>query len=188
MRQGDQILLTKGLAIEGTSIIAREFAAQLEKLGMSREEIDGCRQFLTEPGISILEEARLAASSEGVSAMHDVTEGGIRTALEELGAAGRHQLRVHLERIPILPETQKICRLLRLAPWGLIGSGSLLLTCRPETSDPLIRNLGEHGIPATCIGEVLKTGSGVQTLDNDQATPWPRFQVDEIARLYTEKG
>ena len=188
MSQGDLIFLTKGLAIEGTCIIARECADQLVKLGMKREEIDRCRRFLTEPGISILEEAGLAASAGGVSAMHDVTEGGIRTALGELGAAGRHRLRVRLERIPVLPETRKVCRLLQLSPWGLIGSGSLLLTCRPDASDRLIHQLGQNGITATCIGEVLETGSGIQALEHGREVAWPPFEVDEIARLYTEKA
>lgn len=189
MHSGDQILLTKGLAIEGTSIISREFSTQLRDLGMSSKEVERCRRLLTQPGISIMEEAKIAADSGCVSAMHDVTEGGIRTALEELSIAGWHRLQVSLDRIPILPVTRKICRFLGLSPWGLIASGSLLLTCQKGTVDRLIQKMAENGISATCIGRVMETGSGVEALDhNRQITPWPAFEVDEITRLYAEGG
>jgi hypothetical protein len=69
--------------------------------------------------------------------MHDVTEGGIATALEELSAAGGCRLRVDLDRIPVFPETRTICRLLGVHPLGLIGSGSLLICCRLKHAERL---------------------------------------------------
>ena len=131
MRPGDRVLLTKGAAVEGTAIIARELGSRLRKLGMSAEKIESCRAYLDR--ISIIPEARQAARCPGTSAMHDVTEGGIATALEELSAAGGCRLRVDLDRIPVFPETRTICRLLGVHPLGLIGSGSLLICCRPNT-------------------------------------------------------
>ena len=78
MTRGDGVLLTKGIAIEGTSIIAREFNKKLKLLGMPEDEIDICKQYLKQ--LSIVEEARIAAESNGTTAMHDVTEGGLATA------------------------------------------------------------------------------------------------------------
>ena len=112
MKEGDRILMTKAVALEGTSIIAREYPDALRCLGMLEDEIQRCRQFLLDPGISILEEARIAARSPGVSAMHDVTEGGVATALQELSVAGGHRLQVMVDGIPVLPETEKLCRML----------------------------------------------------------------------------
>ena len=90
-RPGDRVLLTKGAAVEGTAIIARELGSRLRKLGMSAEKIESCRAYLDR--ISIIPEARQAARCPGTSAMHDVTEGGIATALEELSTAGGCRLR-----------------------------------------------------------------------------------------------
>ncbi len=187
MRLGNRILLTKRIAIEGTCIIAREFSGRLQKLGMTEKEVDGCRALLADPGISIRKEAEIAADSGKVTAMHDVTEGGLATALEELGLAGGHHLRVFAELIPVLSETVKISRLLEIQPLGLIGSGSLLICCELEASDLLARSLRDAGVEATCIGEVLDEGVGIEAVgEGGTSIPWPRFEVDEITRLFVQ--
>ena len=83
MRPGDSVLLTKAVAVEGTSIIAREFGNKLRGFGMSETELEECRQFLS--AISILEEAKIAGRSSQVSAMHDITEGGLRSEERRVG-------------------------------------------------------------------------------------------------------
>jgi hydrogenase maturation factor len=182
MGAGDTIMVTKGIALEGCSIIAREFGAELQRRGIPEAALERCRGFLSRPGISILEEARIAAGSEGVSAMHDVTEGGIATALEELSAAGGHRIRINPAAIPILPEADLICRALDIDPMGLIASGSLLITCRPAASRELMKRLRDGGIAVTPIGEVLGPGEGV---DSGGAVKWRSFEADEITRLFS---
>ncbi|MEZ4526153.1 MAG: HAD-IA family hydrolase [Desulfobacterales bacterium] len=182
MRPGDRVLLTKGVAVEGTSIIAREFAARLREMGMDEETIAMCRSFLSQ--ISILDEARIAAQCKGCSAMHDVTEGGLATALEELSIAGGHRIRVHMENIPVLPQTQALCSLLDIHPLGLIGSGSLILCCREESCKELIAGIFRAGIQVTVIGEVLESGNGIEALAGGEIAEWPRFAVDEITKLF----
>ena len=149
---------------------------------MTEAELDICREFLSR--ISILDEARIAAASGGVSAMHDVTEGGLSTALEELAAAGGHEIRVFVENIPIFPQTRKICELLDIAPLGLIGSGSLLMTCRKDRCAALIRALHDAEIPVTVIGEVGDPGREIAAFLEGRPVAWPRFEADEIARLF----
>jgi hydrogenase expression/formation protein HypE len=186
MAQGDRILMTKGLAIEATSIIAREFAQRLRESGMSEAEIERCRGFLLDPGISVLREARIAAQSGSVSAMHDITEGGLATALRELSSAGSHRIRVYCDRIRIYRETEALCRVLGLNPLGLIGSGSLLIVCNSSATEGLMAALGAAGIDAVCMGEVLQGETGVEAVDqNGNQVPWPDFEVDEITRLFS---
>ena len=182
MAPGDQVLLTKGVAVEGTAIIAREFGRRLAALGVSTDEIEVCRQFLE--CISIITEARIAADTPGVSAMHDVTEGGLAAALKELGEAGGNRIRVDMDRIPILPETRKLTDLLGLNPLGLIGSGSLLITCAAPAADGLAAAIRSAGIAVTVIGEVLAAGEGIEALCGGRPVPWPCFEVDEITRLF----
>ncbi len=183
MRSGDCILLTKAVAVEGTAIIAREFGRKLQALGMPAGDVQACRGFLD--GISILPEAAVAAAENGTSAMHDVTEGGIATALEELSTAGGFALKVNVDRIPIFPETRTLSRLLRFDPFGLIGSGSLLVCCRPRSSDRLTAQLRRKGIRVTTIGKVAERGSGIRAFKNGRPTRWRSFEVDEIARLFS---
>ena len=135
-------------------------------------------------GISVIEEAKIAGRSNGVSAMHDITEGGLSTAVEELSIACRHRIRIDMDKIPVFPLTQKICRMLDIHPLGLIGSGSLLICCRKEHAENLMTDIGAAGIDVVCIGEVIETGRGVEAVDQGSPAKWPRFEVDEISRLF----
>jgi hydrogenase maturation factor len=181
MRQGDRILVTKSVAVEGTGLIAREFGERLADAGMTAAEIEDCGAFLGR--ISILEEARIARSFAGVSALHDVTEGGLATAVRELGAAGGRRLRLHLDRIPIYPQTARICALLGIDPLGLIGSGSLLITCAPAEAQALAEALAAAGVEATDVGEVLEEGHGVEAVQGGAPAVLPSFERDEVSRL-----
>ena len=182
MATGDRILLTKGVAVEGTAIIAREFGEKLRRAGMPSHEVDEARGFLSQ--MSILEEARLAAAHPGVKALHDVTEGGLATALQEFSIAGGHGLKVEISHIPILPQTETICALLALDPLGLIGSGSLLICCRDPEHTVLMQEIQNAGIPVAVIGKVGDPGNGITAVRQGQPATWPRFEVDEIARLF----
>jgi HAD superfamily hydrolase (TIGR01509 family) len=182
MRPGDRVLLTKGVAVEGTAIIANAFADRLLSLGLTAAELEDCRGLVDQ--ISILPEAAVARRMTNVTAMHDVTEGGIAAAIYELSCAGGHQLDIHLERIPVLPVTDRVCRLLDVDPLGLIGSGSLLIACRPDTAEALMAAIEAEGIPVAWIGDVSAHGQGVKAHHNGERVSWPEFEVDEIARLF----
>ena len=181
MREGDRVLLTKGLAVEGTGLIGREYGQCLTKAGITAAEIAECAGFLDR--IGILEEARIARGFAGVSAMHDVTEGGLATAVAELSAAGGHRLRIDLEAIPVYPQTEKVCEALGLSPLGLLGSGSLLIACSAADAGTLIKAIESADIAVTEIGEVLGKGEGVEGLRSGVPVGWPSFERDEVTRL-----
>ena len=79
LQPGDAIVLTKGIAIEGTAILARELGWQLEGL-VPPEVIERAAGYLHDPGISVVADARIAAGAARLHAMHDPTEGGLATA------------------------------------------------------------------------------------------------------------
>ncbi len=179
-RPGDRIVLTKGVAVEGTALLAVELAVELRAAGLGDDELARCRRFLDL--ISIVPEARAAARLEGVVAMHDVTEGGLATALEELAVACGHGVVVEPGRVPVYPETCRVCAALGLDPLGLIGSGSLLVVCRPAAVEELLAALDEESITATELGHISGGDCGVRALDGDRPVAWPHFSVDEAAR------
>jgi hydrogenase maturation factor/phosphoglycolate phosphatase-like HAD superfamily hydrolase len=183
MRQGDTVLMTKQVAVEGVTIIARDFHQLLADRGISVAEIEAAKKMLD--SISILPEARLASRREGVSAMHDVTEGGLATALTELSTAGGCKIAVDMEMISIPELTRRICSAVGIDPLGLIGSGALLICCRPEHAGRLCETIRSQGIAAAPIGRVLNAGRGVEACENGRPAVWPTFQVDEITKLYT---
>jgi len=183
MTVGDCVLITKAVAVEGTSILAQEFEHQLRRNGLTDDEITVGKEFLEQ--ISITKEAALASNNEGVSAMHDVTEGGLATALEELSYAGNHLLAIDMDLIPVSELTRKMCRALDLDPLGLIGSGSLIICCKADTCQKLIDDLTTANIQTTRIGTVLDTGNGVIAEASGKPSAWPVFDADEITRLYS---
>lgn len=185
-RQGDVLILTKGVAVEGTSIVAREFAPLLRDHGVSEDLLVSARSLLD--SLSVKEEARIAVEVGGVRAMHDVTEGGLATAVRELSEAAGRAVNVQMERIPILAETRALCDCFGLDPLGLIGSGSLLIVADPRHADPIVRRLGDAGIAATAIGTMeasLPAGNHAVAATRDgRPTEFPEFPADELARLY----
>ena len=182
IRKGDKVLFTKAVSVEGTAIIAREFGDRLKDLGMTAREIERCRQFLS--SIGILAEAEIASQCPGVSAMHDVTEGGVATALEELSIAAGRMIKIDMDKIPVFPQTEKICSLLNINPYGLIGSGSLLICCKPDDSRDLINSIREAGVDIACIGEVMSAGEGIAANRAGNKVEWPHFEADELTRLF----
>jgi hydrogenase expression/formation protein HypE len=180
---GDRVLLTKALAIEGAALLAEELGERLRALGMSAHELAAARALQAQA--SIVPEATLARGFAGVRAMHDVTEGGLATALRELAAATGRGVLVHREHLPVSAETERVCALLGADPLGLIASGSLLICCDPAEAAALAEKLTAAGIPATDIGELTEEGAGVIALERDRPAPWPSFATDEAARLLT---
>ena len=184
MLPGDKILLTKRVAVEGTAILAGEFKKKLTGLGIGRETLLECEGFLAM--VSILPEAELAANHPGTVAMHDVTEGGLATALFELSSAGGHRIRIALDKIPIFARTRELCDVLGIDPLGLIGSGSLLIACRSQHHRTLMHRIQTEKIEVSCIGEVVEKGRGIEAHKDGRKKKWPEFEVDELARLFEE--
>lgn len=188
-RPGDVLILTKGIAVEGTAIIAREkrdeLASRLDPAFVAR-----CEEFLHRPGISVVREARIATSAarDGVHAMHDPTEGGLATSLFEVAAASGCGVEIDGEHLPIFPETQSLCDLFGLDPLGLIASGSLLIAAAPEAAEAITIATEGDGIAATVIGRALSPGEGLWITYGGDRRPLPAFPRDELARLFEEQS
>jgi hydrogenase maturation factor len=99
MRPGDDIILTKGVAVEATAIIALEKADELGGT-FGAEYLRKCQGFLHDPGISVVRDAKIAQAAGTVHAMHDPTEGGLATGLWEMAEAADNRLRSPAHRLP----------------------------------------------------------------------------------------
>jgi len=181
-RPGDVLLLTKGVPVEGTSIIARERARELRARGYSEALLTRARACVER--LSVVPEARLAVELVPVHAMHDPTEGGLATALWELVEAAGVGLAIEGERIPILPEGQALCAEFGLDPLGTIASGALLLALAPADAGVVLHACARDGIDCALIGRVLPRAAGVTLTRGGRATELPRFPQDEITRLF----
>ncbi len=180
---GDDVVLTKGLAVEATALIAREKEAQLAGT-FSAEYVLRCQGFLHQPGISVVRDAQIAQAAGEVHAMHDPTEGGLATGLWELAAAGNVGLEIDQASIPILPETTDLCLHFGLNVLGVIASGALVIACAPGSTEAILEALSTAGISAARIGRVVEPAKGCQLMTAGGARPLPTFARDEIGRLF----
>ena len=181
---GDQILLTRGVAIEGTAILARERSDRLREL-VDADLLARAKRFLIDPGISVVNAALAAANvGDAVHAMHDPTEGGLATGLFELAAPAGLGLRVIREQIPKFPETAAICQALGVDPLRLIASGALLIAVAPTGADAVMRAIQDAGVPVTAIGELRPSAEGLTMVTGNSVAPLTPLGRDEIARVF----
>ncbi len=171
-RPGHALVLTKAVALEGTSILAHDFAAELAGR-VAPEVLDEASGYRAD--VSVLAESRIAVAS-GATAMHDPTEGGLLGALWEMAEASDAGFRVEQARIPIRPATRAICAALHVDPLRLIASGALLIAC--EDAERMVAALRAHGVEAHEIGRITAEGRElvapdgsvrvVETVDRDE--------------------
>jgi hydrogenase maturation factor len=180
---GNRLLLTKGVPIEGTAILTREFGNRLHG-ALLDDEILRARAFLYDPGISVVRDAETALRAGGVTAMHDPTEGGLAMALWELAEASDRSLYVDLASAPIPTLAARACAALGLDPFATLASGALLLAVAAEAAIAIQRALESEGIACAEIGHVHEGPAGVWRSTREGYQSLARPARDEIARLY----
>lgn len=141
------IIVTKWVGLEGTSILAKEKEEEL-LTRYPRPLIEEAKSFDT--FLSVLPEARIAVNN-GAVAMHDITEGGVFGALWELAQSAGVGIEVDLKKIPIRQETVEVCEFFDLNPYCLISSGAMLIVA--ENGYDCAKAIEEAGIPAVVIGK-----------------------------------
>jgi len=179
---GNAVLLTKGVAIEGTHVVYQERSSDLERR-LSPEMMDRMKNLVYSPGISVVKEALLAAKTGMVHLMHDPTEGGLRTGLWELAYASASGMRIETKKIPILEETMAVCELYGLDPLGLLASGALLLVMDEKKAGDFCRICERESIECSVIGEVVSREKGVKLIEGKRELTLPQSHPDELSKI-----
>jgi len=185
-RPGDVILLTKGVPVEATSILAREFAEPLRAI-LNEEELATAAGMLTDPGIGITRDAQIALRAGRVHAMHDPTEGGLAAALWELAEASGTSLVIERESVHIQALGARICQFFKLDPLATIASGALLLTAPESDASAIISALQSEGIHCSAIGRVHPGPAAVHEIVDERASLLYRPERDDIGRVYAQE-
>lgn len=183
-RPGDDIILVKGIPIEGTSIIAREKGEELRRRGYEQAFIERAKSYLFDPGISVVEAALLAVDTVPLHSMHDPTEGGLAMGLYELAEASGVGFVIDEEAIEVLPEGRILCQEFGLDPMGTIASGALIITLDSENTPALMEAFRRHGIRAAVIGRILAMEEGRWVHKGSELKPLTLFPQDEITRIF----
>lgn len=179
-KPGMDLIVTKAIGLEGTSIIASEHRKEL-LTKLPADLIDRAASFINE--MSVVEDG-LTAAAAGASAMHDVTEGGIYGALWELAEASDVGLDCDLKKIPIRQETVEICEFYGIDPYRLISSGSMLIAAKD--GNRVIEALKEKGIAASYIGRTTAGKDRVIRYDDTARFLTPP-DIDELHKVPASK-
>lgn len=181
-RPGDEVILTKGPAIETAgilSVVREKELLQKYPLSLVRKAQALCKQ------MTVVKDALVAMKAGGVTSMHDATEGGVIGGLFEVANASSVGMEIE-ESLFILPEEVKmVCDAFAIDPVAAIAEGSLLITVNKEFSSRVIASLSEEGIEASVIGHVIPDSSRriIRRLDGktiplaipSQDPFWPAF-------------
>lgn len=174
---GDDILVTKYLAMEGTNILINDYKDKVKDILSENEIIEG--QNLIE-GISVLKEGTICSKYE-VNSMHDITEGGLLGALWEVAEAAKVGFEINGETMPILNITNKVCEYFKIDPLRLISSGSMLITCKD--GEKLVEILKENNIKSTVIGKIIEEENKIIKY-NDTIKEVCKPGRDELFKIY----
>ena len=180
-RPGDTIIATKSIALEGTSILARDFKDKLAGK-IPKSILEKAAQFINQ--ISVVKDALTAVKAGEVHAMHDPTEGGLLGGIYEMAVASGLGAKIYEEKIPIRGETLAICKALGVDPLKLISSGTLLIAADPDSTRIIIEKLRQQGIDAAPIGVFTEKGPVRLVRKDGSIEHIDELPVDELWKLY----
>jgi hydrogenase maturation factor len=175
-RPGDELVLTKWAGMEGTAIIASDLVDFTAK-HLTAEEAETAQGLVK--NISVVPEGRLAAGLS-VTAMHDVTEGGVLGAAWEMAEASGCGVEVHADNVPILDITKKLCKAGGLNPLRLISSGCMLMAA--ISGKQVVKVLKANGIESAVIGRFVEHGNTICIGEKTETMEPP--ESDELYRLF----
>lgn len=180
---GDAILVTKTSAISSAAILAMSFPETVKnKIGKEFYYSASASFYET----SSLKDALIAVEKENseVTAMHDVTEGGVLGAIYELTVASGNGAEIFNKKLPIGEVQSAVCNLFSLDPRYCIGAGSMIITCKKEKVSEIISRLEVNHIPCTEVGTITEKSDGIKLIENEKASNLMYFEEDSYWKAF----
>ena len=181
---GDAILVTKGCAISSTAILAKSFPETVKNRAGTDHYHNACESFYD---ISVLRDALTARDGEKqneVTAMHDVTEGGVLGAIYEMAVASDNGAIIYNDKLPINETQSRVCEIFSLPPPFCTGAGSMVITCKKEAVAKIITRLGENNIPCTEVGEMTEKSNGIKLNEEGRESDLAYHEKDPYWEAY----
>lgn len=178
MGQPEQdIVLLKWIGLEGTFRVMRE-KEEVLKQRFVHTFLNQIRQMESE--LFSVREMEIA-KDYGVSAMHQITGGGILAALWEMAEASNVGLSVDLKKMSLRQETVEICEFCHLNPYQLTSTGSILIVA--ERGEELVQKYEELGIQATLLGKTT-VDTARMILGGEETRFLDKPAPDELFKIY----
>jgi len=178
-KPGNVILVTKSCALSSAAILAMSFPETVKNKAGTEIYQHACDSFFY---TSSLKDALVAVGENNehsdVTAMHDVTEGGVLGAIYELCAASGNGAVIYNNKLPIANVQAKVCSVFGLDPRYCIGAGSMIIACKKEASAKVISRLTENNISCVEVGELFEKQNGITFIENDERTTLKYLETD----------
>ncbi len=177
-RPNQDIVLVKWIGLEGTFRIMREKEEDLSKRFVSTflNQIHNLESEIF--SVNAIELARKI----GVSAMHQITDGGILAALWDMTESSNVGMEVDLKKMAIRQETVEICEFCHMNPYQLTSAGSILMFT--DDGERLTEGLRKEGIQAEILGRTTADIAKV-ILGGEEKRFLDKPAPDELLRLYS---
>jgi len=182
---GDSIILTKGAAISTTGLLSKIFSHTVsEKLGEEvQQKAEGNFRKISATRDALLA-ASLGTGNDGVTAIHDVAEGGVFSSMMELATASSLGMKIEKSAILVSSETEGICSLFEIDPYWSLGEGALVITCNPVKAPAIVEKLRMQHVPASIVGEMLEKKEGVFVIQENRRFELQRPVADPYWNAY----
>lgn len=175
-RPGQDVVISKWIGLEGTARLAGQYRDRLLQR-YPLHMIEKAAAF--DRYLSIIPEAATAIKSN-VSAMHDVSTGGIFAALWELAESADVGLAIDLKKIPVKQETIEVCEFFGISPYEMLSGGCLLMTA--DNGDHLVQALEDVDIPAAVVGKTTDSHDRI-IINEEERRFLERPKTDAILQI-----
>ncbi len=141
------------------------------------------------PMQSCAREGLLLAEMCDVHAMHDVTEGGLTAALNEMAEASNVGFKIDFEKIPISDEVQKLMRGFHLSEKQLLSmssTGTILAAVGPNGREKVESAMCQSNVQANVLGIFREDSRRILTR-NRKETSFPKVAHDPYAMILSGK-
>jgi len=178
-KAGNVIIVTKECALSSAAILAMSFPETVKSKSGKEVYDNGCALFYQ---TSSLQDGLIAAdtinNSTAVTAMHDVTEGGVLGAVYEMAVASGNGVYINNDALPVSNATEKICDLFGIDKRFCIGAGAMIIAAEKQDAQNVIQRLQQHNIKATVIGTFTEKESGYTLIEDGVEKELPYFSKD----------
>lgn len=178
-KPGNVILVTKSCAISSAAILAMSFPETVKNKAGTEIYQDACNSFYH---TSSLQDALIAVGKNNehseITAMHDVTEGGVLGAVYELATASGNGAIIYNDKLPIGEVQASVCNIFDLDPRYCIGAGSMIITCKKEKAEEVISRLIKANIPCVAVGELCERQNGMTLIEKNKKSDLEYLEED----------
>lgn len=182
-KPGDRVYVTRGIGLEGTGILASDFAEDARSRGLGEEDLGGALKLLE--SVSVVPEA-LELADLGATAMHDVTRGGVLETFLEIGCCSGVCMDIDASALPVPLVVKRFAHVFGFDPLKMISSGTLAVTLPPQSAEEAEKRFEKGFCDLKQVG-VVTEGEGVRLREKGGAD---RFftemacEEDELARMW----